>query len=108
MALSNTLVLFLFSLPSLVRASTTCGSSYPIYVDIHRREVNGSLDEIEDFVYGSFIGVGIPHQNQSLWPSILHNETYFAASDFCNGVDSKFNCYANSTGGSITVANDTT
>jgi len=51
----------------------------PIYVDIHRRAVHGT----DKFQYGSFIGVGTPAQNQSLWPSLSQNHTSFAASTFC-------------------------
>ena len=51
----------------------------PIYVDIHPRAVHGT----ETFEYGAFIGIGEPAQNQSLWPSLNHNETALAAIDFC-------------------------
>jgi hypothetical protein len=54
-------------------------SQPPIYVDIHNRTVHGT----DKFQYGSFIGVGSPAQNQSLWPSISQNHTSFASSRFC-------------------------
>ena len=77
----------------IVNADLQCGSS-PIYVDVHKRAVNGT----NEFVYGSFIGIGDPRQNQSLWPSIVHNETYFTANDFCDGIDPTM-CNATITGG---------
>ncbi|KAI9697500.1 MAG: hypothetical protein M1820_007766 [Bogoriella megaspora] len=52
----------------------------PIYVDIHNRNVTGSAA----FQYGSFIGVGSPAWNQSLWPSLIRNETTVADAHFCN------------------------
>ncbi|KAF2179804.1 acid protease [Zopfia rhizophila CBS 207.26] len=55
-------------------------SKPPVYVDIHKRAVHGT----DVFQYGSFIGVGSPAQNQSLWPSISQNHTSFAASDYCD------------------------
>lgn len=95
--------LFLFAGRALIaEADVRCDSS-PIYVDVHKREVNGT----NDFIYGAFIGIGNPHQNQSLWPSLVHNETYFAADDFCNGIDPAL-CNATVTGGTIIVADDTT
>lgn len=51
----------------------------PIYVDIHKRIVHGT----DVFQYGSFIGVGTPAQNQSLWPSLRQNETSVAHVDYC-------------------------
>lgn len=57
----------------------------PVYVDIHRRTVQGSTD----LQYGSFIGVGTPEfstrqaQNNSLWPSLTQNHTSFASPTFC-------------------------
>lgn len=52
----------------------------PIYVDIHKRAVHGT----DVFQYGSFIGVGSPAQNQSLWPSLSQNETSVAYVDYCD------------------------
>lgn len=52
----------------------------PIYVDIHKRTVHGT-SQLE---YGSYVGVGTPAQNQSLWPSLRQNETSFAHEDFCS------------------------
>jgi hypothetical protein len=54
----------------------------PVYVDIHLRAVNGTPDE-NVFQYGSFVGVGSPAQNQSIWPSLRQNETTFALKGFC-------------------------
>ncbi|KAF2402930.1 hypothetical protein EJ06DRAFT_489590 [Trichodelitschia bisporula] len=54
-------------------------SQPPIYVDIHSRVTSPKAE----FLYGSFIGLGSPAQNQSLWPSLSQNETSFAARSFC-------------------------
>jgi hypothetical protein len=51
----------------------------PIYVDIHRRYVQGS----RQLQYGSYVGVGSPSQNMSLWPSLRQNDTVFAEWSFC-------------------------
>ena len=51
----------------------------PIYVDVHKRAVHGS----NTFQYGSFVGVGTPAQNQSLWFTLSDNETSVADGDFC-------------------------
>lgn len=64
----------------------------PVYVDIHKRAVHGT----EVFEYGTFIGLGTPAQNQSLWPSLLQNETTIADIDFCQS--NNLTCL-NSTGG---------
>ena len=101
MAFVDLIAILLISAVS-IDAASSCSPS-PIYVDIHLREVNGT----SDFVYGSFIGVGTPIQNQSLWPSILYNETYFAADSFCNGVAAEWNCNASTAGGMIVVEKDT-
>ncbi|OCK76380.1 acid protease [Lepidopterella palustris CBS 459.81] len=55
-------------------------SQPPIYVDIHKRVVHGT----DIFQYGSFIGVGTPAQNQSLWPSLRQNQTSVASTQFCD------------------------
>ncbi|KAF2827049.1 acid protease [Ophiobolus disseminans] len=55
-------------------------SKKPIYVDIHKRAVHDS----PVFQYGSFIGLGTPSQNQSLWPSIAQNHTSFASHEYCS------------------------
>ncbi|KAF1998200.1 hypothetical protein P154DRAFT_524291 [Amniculicola lignicola CBS 123094] len=68
-------------------------SKSPIYVDIHRRAVNG----IDVFQYGSFIGVGTSAQNQSLWPSISQNHTSFTSTSYCDNA-TLANC-GTSTGG---------
>ncbi|KAH7079724.1 aspartic peptidase domain-containing protein [Paraphoma chrysanthemicola] len=69
-------------------------SKKPIYVDIHRRAVHDS----PVFQYGSFIGLGTPAQNQSLWPSITQNHTSFASHEYCQGNSTLKNCDS-STGG---------
>ncbi|PVI00968.1 hypothetical protein DM02DRAFT_614030 [Periconia macrospinosa] len=55
-------------------------SKPPVYVDIHKRAVHDS----PVFQYGSFIGVGSPPQNHSLWPSLSLNHTSFAARSYCS------------------------
>ncbi|OCL04844.1 acid protease, partial [Glonium stellatum] len=55
-------------------------SQPPIYVDIHKRAVHGT----DVFQYGSFIGVGNPAQNQSLWPSLRQNQTSVASIHYCD------------------------
>ncbi|KAH0542271.1 hypothetical protein FGG08_003298 [Glutinoglossum americanum] len=55
----------------------------PIYVDIHKRAVHGMVA----FQYGSFVGIGTPAQNQSMWVSLRSNETAVAAQDFCANSD---------------------
>ncbi|KAE9991815.1 hypothetical protein EG327_010917 [Venturia inaequalis] len=67
----------------------------PVYVDIHKRVVNGT----SAFPYGSFIGVGNPFQNQSIWPSLRRNETSFASSEFCS--NSNLTDCMGSTGGNV-------
>lgn len=69
--------------PALVAAAQEdCDGLPPIYIDFHDRQVNFSDSHIQ---YGLFIGVGTPFQNQSLWPSLVRNETTFSAPDLCNG-----------------------
>jgi hypothetical protein len=69
-------------------------SKKPIYVDIHKRAVHDS----PVFQYGSFIGLGTPAQNQSLWPSLAQNHTSFASHSYCNDNSTLKNC-ERSTGG---------
>ena len=70
----------------------------PIYVDIHKRAVNTPADhDSEVFQYGAFVGYGTPAQNFSLWPSFTHNETTFAAADFCTD-ESPADCEYNTHG----------
>ena len=69
-------------------------SKKPIYVDIHKRAVHDS----PVFQYGSFIGLGTPAQNQSLWPSLAQNHTSFASHSYCNDNSTLKNC-DRSTGG---------
>lgn len=78
-----------------IASATTCSSVQPIYVDIHKRAVSGS----EELQYGSYVGLGSPAQNQSLWPSLRQNETTFAYTDFCLHSDIR-HC-TNRTGGTI-------
>lgn len=66
----------------------------PIYVDIHKRAVHDS----PTFQYGSFIGLGTPAQNQSLWPSLAQNHTSFASHQYCKDNSTLKNC-EQSTGG---------
>jgi hypothetical protein len=73
----------------------------PIYVDIHKRAVH----ESSAFQYGSFIGVGSPAQNHSLWPSISQNHTSFGLIDYCDNSTLK-NC-PDATGG-LFVQDDST
>lgn len=43
-----------------------------------------AVDAREDtFSYGLFMGAGTSSQNQSLWPSIVSNETRMASNNFC-------------------------
>lgn len=60
-------------------------SKKPIYVDIHKRAVHDS----PEFQYGSFIGLGTPPQNNSLWPSLSQNHTSFAAREYCSNATLK-------------------
>lgn len=46
----------------------------------------------ETFSYGLFIGVGVNSQNQSLWPSVIFNETRIASNDFCASVTPPAHC----------------
>ncbi|TLD35477.1 acid protease [Venturia nashicola] len=83
-------------LMSLVESILAANCSIPpVYVDIHKRVVNGT----DAFPYGSFIGVGNPFQNQSIWPSLRRNETSFASSEFCSN-SNLTNCMG-STGGNV-------
>lgn len=81
-ALSLTLLALL--LPTTSAQSGCEDSVKPLYVDFHDRKVNNSENRIQ---YGLFIGVGTPFQNQSLWPSLVHNETTFSGPDICDGSD---------------------
>jgi hypothetical protein len=83
-------------LPSTLAHEDSCSGKYPIYVDIHNRTVSGGGRE---FQYGSFIGVGVPYQNQSMWPSLRRNETIFAGKDFCT--NSNLTDCINNTGGTV-------
>lgn len=72
----------------------------PVYVDIHKRAVEGS----RTFQYGSFIGVGSGEiesatsaQNHSLWPSLSQNHMSFGADSYCK--DSTLDKCDVSTGG---------
>ncbi|KAF2841523.1 acid protease [Patellaria atrata CBS 101060] len=74
----------------------------PIYVDIHKRIVHGT----NIFQYGSFIGVGTPAQNQSLWPSLKQNETSVAFFKFCQN-SNLTNCEDSTNGNFETTESDT-
>ncbi|KAF1969786.1 hypothetical protein BU23DRAFT_512686 [Bimuria novae-zelandiae CBS 107.79] len=76
----------------------------PIYVDIHKRAVHDSTV----FQYGSFIGVGIPAQNHSLWPSLSQNQTSFGARTFCDDGNSTLRDCNISTGGFFSSQDSTT
>jgi hypothetical protein len=73
-----------------------CVERYPIYVDFHNRTVTGGGSIMQ---YGSFIGVGVPSQNQSIVPSFTRNETSFAAREFCS--NSGISDCIDRTGGSV-------
>lgn len=79
------LVLTWLAISSTVFGQDECENGIkPIYIDFHDRHVNNSLSQIQ---YGLFVGVGTPSQNQSLWPSLMHNETTFSSPDFCDNSD---------------------
>ncbi|KAJ4377456.1 hypothetical protein N0V83_000281 [Neocucurbitaria cava] len=78
-------------------------SQKPIYVDIHKRAVHDS----PVFQYGSFIGLGTPAQNQSLWPSLQQNHTSFASPTYCKDNSTLKNC-DRSTGGFYNHQDSTT
>lgn len=73
----------------------------PIYVDIHNRVVHGT----NIFQWGSFMGVGSPDQNQSLFPSLRQNETSVADISYCDHSDLA-NCDV-STGGNFDPSQST-
>ncbi|KAK7189000.1 hypothetical protein DPSP01_004105 [Paraphaeosphaeria sporulosa] len=75
----------------------------PIYVDIHKRVTHNT----DNFQYGSFIGIGTPAQNHSLWPSLSRNQTSFGASTFCDGNSTLKDC-KESTGGFFNSRDSTT
>ncbi|ETN44541.1 uncharacterized protein HMPREF1541_10211 [Cyphellophora europaea CBS 101466] len=79
-------VLTLLALVSSVLGQDQClDGRTPIYVDFHDRHVNNSEGNPDaNIQYGLFIGVGTPAQNQSLWPSLVHNETTFSSPSFCD------------------------
>ncbi|CAO2647364.1 Nn.00g082860.m01.CDS01 [Neocucurbitaria sp. VM-36] len=78
-------------------------SKKPVYVDIHKRAVHDS----PVFQYGSFIGLGTPAQNQSLWPSLAQNHTSFASHVYCKDNSTLKNC-DRSTGGFFNHQDSTT
>ena len=89
--------LFLYLSATVLLAQSTVAincTKPPIYVDIHKRAVHDSAV----FQYGSFIGVGTPAQNQSLWPSISQNHISFAGRGYCDNNSTLRNCLT-STGG---------
>ncbi|KAF4303719.1 putative peptidase a1 [Botryosphaeria dothidea] len=91
-----------FTTSLLLSASSALNCSIPpVYVDIHDRDVHGTGVQ----QYGSFLGMGTPAQNLSLWPSIVQNETSVAAEQFC-GNSTLADCRAN-TGGLVDVSQST-
>ncbi|KAF2265129.1 acid protease [Lojkania enalia] len=90
-------LLFYMSATVLFAQSTVAFncSINPIYVDIHKRAVHGT----DIFQYGSFIGVGTPAQNQSLWPSLSQNITSFASLSYCTNNSTTLKECTKSTGG---------
>jgi hypothetical protein len=85
-------IVSIFSAAGLIASTIAFDCSiYPIYIDIHDRRV--ATSEIEE--YGTFIGIGTPSQNQSLWPALSHNETTLASTQFCSQGSSS-NCRDNS------------
>lgn len=88
-----------FTTSLLLSASSALNCSIPpVYVDIHDRDVHGT--DVQQ--YGSFLGMGTPAQNLSLWPSIVQNETSVAAEQFCDN-STLADCRAN-TGGLVDVS----
>ena len=71
-------IILLLTLVATVTAAENC-SIAPIYVDIHDR----CVDNCFTVQYGLFMGFGNPYQNESLWPSLSHNETTVAGVDYC-------------------------
>jgi hypothetical protein len=71
-------VFLLLTLLSTVTAAEECDIT-PIYIDFHDRCVGNCLN----IQYGLFIGAGTPSQNESLWPSLSHNETTVASVHYC-------------------------
>jgi hypothetical protein len=78
-------------------------SKKPIYVDIHKRAVH----DTPVFQYGSFIGLGTPAQNQSLWPSLSQNHTSFTSHNYCSNNGTLKDC-DRSTGGFYNSDDSTT
>ena len=77
---------------SVAVAADDCGIP-PVFVDFHDRLVDGGLN----YQYGLFMGVGTVSQNQSLWPSLLNNETTFSSLQYCQ--DSIYSVCQNETHG---------
>jgi len=100
----SSLVLYLSAAVLLAQSTVAFNcSKAPIYVDIHKRAVHDS----PVFQYGSFIGVGTPAQNHSLWPSISQNHTSFAAHAYCESNSTRKDC-AVRTGGFFDKDDSTT
>ncbi|KAL6706334.1 hypothetical protein ACN47E_005624 [Coniothyrium glycines] len=98
--------LILYLSASVLFAQSTAAfncSKKPVYVDIHKRAVHDS----PAFQYGSFIGLGTPAQNNSLWPSLAQNHTSFASSNYCKDNTTLQNC-DRSTGGFFAHQDSTT
>jgi hypothetical protein len=85
----SSFVLYLSAAVLFVQSTVASNCSRaPIYVDIHKRAVHDS----PIFQYGSFIGLGTPAQNQSLWPSLQQNHTSFAKDTYCKDNSTLKNC----------------
>ncbi|RMZ88448.1 hypothetical protein DV736_g4327, partial [Chaetothyriales sp. CBS 134916] len=91
--MAATILLALFSLVFAAHAAATNCSAGPVYVDFHSRVVDGGFN----YQYGLFAGIGTQSQNQSMWPSLLDNETYLASTDFCD--NTKYQSCRNETHG---------
>ncbi|KAF9641475.1 putative peptidase a1 protein [Lasiodiplodia theobromae] len=96
------LTLFSSGLSLLPAALALNCSIPPVYVDIHMRAVHGTGVQ----QYGSFLGMGTPAQNLSLWPSLTQNETSVASDQFCE--HSKLENCRDNTGGIVDVTDSPT
>ncbi|RMZ80238.1 hypothetical protein DV738_g2904, partial [Chaetothyriales sp. CBS 135597] len=84
---ASTAFLALFSLALAANeAATSSCSTGPVFIDFHYRAVDGGIN----YQYGLFSGVGTQSQNQSMWPSLVNNETYLAGADFCDASNYDF------------------
>ena len=79
-------LILLLTLAAPITAADNC-SIPPIFVDFHDR----CVDNCSTIQYGLFMGFGTPFQNESLWPSLSHNETTIGGAQFC-AADSPASC----------------